>query len=196
MENPPSPKSEAAVSRRTSRKVIEKRGEEVVNGVTDLDLVIAEDPVANLHAVERGGAGAEIEARLGNGVAAAAVRHAEEEENRDVVQGLGTTEGHDRRVGTKTGLTDVVAAARVTKIVAKNLLVQEVAKSNNVVEVNVVLAVEVAAVRFRRVKTIRQTMRRRQNQRLKTITTIMIRMERFLMSVVLTEFYCYKREVV
>ncbi len=184
MENPPSLKSEAAASRRTSRKVIEKRGEEVVNGATDLDLAIAEDPVANLHAVERGGAEAEIEARLGKGVAAEAVRHAEEVENRDVVQGLGTAGGHDRLVATKTGLTDVGAAAHVTKNVAKNLLVQEAAKSNNVVEVNVVLAVEVAAVRFRRVKIIRQTMRLRQNQRLKTIITIMTRMERFLMSVV------------
>ena len=95
---------------------------------------------------------------------------------RDVDQGLGKIGGHDRHAATRIALTDVAAVARVTKIVAKNRLVQEVAKSNNVVEVSVVHAVEVAAVRFRRVKTIRQTIRRRQNQRLKTIATKMIKM--------------------
>jgi hypothetical protein len=175
MESPPSLKSEAAVNRRMSRKVIGKREEEAANDVTDRDLVIAEDRDANRHAVERGGGVAEIGAQSGNGAAAEAVRHAEAVETRDVDQGHGRTGGHDRHGATKIALTDDAAVVRVTKIVAENRLVREVARSNNVVEVSVVRAVEVAAVRFRRGKTIRQTIRRRQNQRLKTITTIMIK---------------------
>lgn len=175
-ENPLSLKSEAAVNRRMSRKVIGKSEEEVGNVVTDRGLAIAEDLDVNLHAVERGGVGAEIGAQSGNGAAAEAVRHAEVVVTRDVDQGLETTGGHDRHGATKTALTDAAVVALETKIVAENRHVHEVAKRKNVAEVSAVRAVEVAAVRFRRVKTIRQTIRRRQNQRLKIITTILIEM--------------------
>ena len=63
MENPPSLKSEAAVNRRKSPKVIGKREEEAANGVTGQDLATAEDHDANRHAVERGGVEAKIAAR-------------------------------------------------------------------------------------------------------------------------------------